>query len=229
MPFELDIVYLLILIAVSLFFIIGLRALQKYALAELSKTLYEKNDPERYMQMLNSRFLVMVFRRNTIAMLRLDGALMSGSADTVWDTCSLLMTIKLRQSERLNWYQKAMSFAVTISDNKRAKEYLDLIDDFLEKESDQALQDVRTEAHLLYGIYIKKDTSLIPILESSRTTCKDSQLGLILYRLAKLYHYAGDRAKSIERLDAAIGHLDNSPWLDVAKRARIDTVVLESE
>ena len=229
MLFGINVVYLLILVAVSFGLIFGLRALQKSALAELSETLYAKNDPERYARMLDSRFLLLVLRRSTVALLRLDGALFAGSADAVWEACGILDRVKLKPEERLNWYQKVFSFSVTQMDKQRAEEYLALIERFLERETDDALSAVRNDARQLYGVYIEKDTALIAVLEEAAALYSGARLGLILYRLAKLYHFTGDNAKAAARLEKAIPNLKGSPWLDVAERALGDPSVLEVE
>ena len=229
MLFGINIVYLLVLVAVSLGLILGIRALQKSALAELSQTLYIENDPERYARMLNSRFLFLVLRRGTLALLRLDGALFSGSSDMVREACAKLEGIKLKPEERLNWYQKALSFAAMQADEQQTELYLTRIERFLEKEPDKGLQAVCAEARLLYGVYIKRDTALIPALEDDASAYSGQRLGIVLYRLAKLYHFAGDDDKAAERLKRAVRNLDNSPWLDVAERALRDPSVLETE
>lgn len=229
MLFGINVVYLLILVAVSFGFVFGVRALQKTVLAELSRTLYVEKDAERYALMLNSRLLFLVLRRGTVALLRLDGALFSGSADAVWEACAIPDNIKLRPEERLNWYQKALSFAVMSGDGRRAEDYLARIERLLEKETDESLKAIRAEARQLYGVYIQKDTSLIEKLEEEAAGCGDARLGLLLYRLAKLYHFTGDDAKAVSLLKKAALHLRNSPWLDTAERALSDTSVLEAE
>ena len=229
MIFGVNIVYLLILVAVSLGFILGVRALQKAVLSELSRTLYEENDPGRYASMLNSRYLFLVLRRGTVALLRLDGALFAASADAVWQACAVLDSAKLKQEERLNWYQKALSFAVMQADEQHAKDYLDRIVSFLERESNEELKAIRAEAGQLYGVYMEKNTGLISELEETAAGCDGARLGVVLYRLAKLYHFAGDEAGAARRLKKAVVHLRNSPWLDVAERALLDPSVLDVE
>ena len=224
-----NVVYLLILVAVSLGLIFGLRALQKSVLAELSAALYEENDPARYAEMLDSRFLFLVMRRSTVALLRLDGALFSGSGDAVWEACGILDGIRLKQEERLNWYQKALSFAVTRGDKQNAEIYLTRIDRLLEKEPDESLKAVRADAGRLYGVYIQRDTSLIAEIEGDVASLSGTRLGLELYRLAKLYHYAGDDDKAADALKRAAHELKGSPWLEVAGRALLDPEVLETE
>jgi len=229
MLFGINVIYLLILVAVSLGLILGLRLMQKSVLAELSHTLYEENDTDRYMRMLSSRRLVLVLRRSTLALLRLDGALFIKSADAVWEACDILDKTKLRPEERLNWYQKAFSFAVTQPDEQKAKDYLGRIDRLLEKEPDKVLQSVRTDAKLLYGVYIDRDASLIEVLEKETAALSGPKLGIVLYRLAKLYHFSGDDKKAKDRLKQAVTNLQTSPWLDVAERALRDPSVLDSE
>jgi tetratricopeptide (TPR) repeat protein len=229
MVFGINVIYLLILVAVSLGLIFGMRAMQKSVLAELSRTLYIENDPVRYARMLNGRFLFLILRRSTIAIMRLEGAQFSGSADAVWEACSILDGIKLRKEERLNWYQKALSFAVIQMDRQHAKDYLTRINRFLEKEPDKALQAVNAEASRLYGIYIDRDTGLIAELEKEAAVYSGAKLGIVLYRLAKLHHFAGDDAKAADCLKRAYKNLENNPWQDVAGRAMRDLAVLEVE
>lgn len=229
MLFGINVVYLLILVAVSLGLIFGMRALQKAVLAELSRTLYEDNDPDGYSRMLESRLILLVLRRGTVALMRLDGALFSGSPDAVNAACANLEGIKLKPEERLNWYQKALSSAVVHGDGNNAKLYLERIEALLEREPDASLQAVCAEARQLYGVYILRDVSLIGALEKESGSLSGARLGIVLYRLAKLHHFAGDDANSTSRLKAAIPCLNGSAWLDVAERAMDDLSVLEYE
>lgn len=230
MVFGVNLIYLLILVAVSLGLILGTRALQKSALAELSHTLYVDNDPETYARMLNSRFLSLVLRRGTVALLKLDGALFSGVPAAVWEVCALLEGIKkLKQEERLNWYQKALSFAVMRTDKQHAEAYLTRLVRFLEKEPDESLKAIVKEAKQLYGVYIEKDAALIDELEKDAAVFDGARRGLVLYRLAKLHHFEGDDEKAAGLLNEAAAGLKGNPWFDVAERALADHSVLDTE
>lgn len=229
MPFKLDVVYLLILVAVSLLFIFVLRALQRSALNELSRTLHVDNDPDRYQNMLQSKRLSFVLRRSTVALLQLDGYLYADDAKGVWAACEELEQMRLRQVEKLNWYQKALSYAVTGGDKKRAKDYLGRMQQLLEQEKDSELQAVLKDAELLVGVYIDKNTRLIPKLEKLAQKQEGNQLGLTQYRLAKLHHFDKNDEKAVQYLQKAQQNLEGTVWSQVVRDALEDTTVLEAK
>lgn len=227
MPWNIDVVYLLILVAISMLLLFLMRALQRSALQELSRTLYEQGDEQRYLQMLDSKRLSVVLRRSTVALLRLDGHIYADDADGVWDSCAQLEGLRTKQAEKLNWYQKALAFAVSKGDKKRAKEYYGRLQTLLEKEKDPGLQAVLEDAKLLVGVYIDKNTRLVPKLEKLAKEQEGNQLGLTQYRLAKLYHFNKEDKKAAQALRAAQDNLAGTVWLPVVRAAINDSKVLE--
>lgn len=230
MPFNLDIKFLFLFIAISMGILLLMRALQRAALAELARVLYEQGDAGQYMRMLDSGRLTVVLRRSTVLLLKLDGYIYQEDADGVWATCDALeQARRLRPAEKLNWYQKALAFAVTKGDKKRAKDYYERLQTLLENEKDESLRQVLADARLLVGVYIDKNTRLIPQLEKLAKTQEGNRLGLTQYRLAKLYHFDNNDAQALQYLKQAQQNLTGTVWLPVVRDALQDTTVLEEK
>lgn len=223
---EINVIYLLIMVAVAVVILAVLRMGQRAVLRELADVLYRQNNPGKYLNMLESGRLKIVLRRGTIALLRLDGYSYAGDKARFEAAAAVLGTMKQRPEERLSFYRKGLDFAVLCSDAAQAEEYLGRLDQLLAREQDPKLCDILADAHLLVGVHIRYDLSLIPRLEALATEQQGHQKGITCYRLANLYHVAGDDVSSERSLEQAGELLKSTAWQDLIDRARSDGIFL---
>lgn len=226
---KLNVPYLLILMGVSVGVILLLWLAQRLALKRLSKALYGRGDVAAYNAMLDKLPYRLVLRRATAGLLRLEGAIFSGDAEAVWQAAERLEDLRLKPGEKLSWYRKALAFAVTTGDGRRARQYLERLQALLQNEKDPKLREILDDAQLLVGVYVERDTALAGRLRELAGRQQGGRKGLTLYRLAKLYHFAGKPETAAACLREAMDNLEGSAWRQVAARALEDPAILEVE
>lgn len=223
-----NVAYLLVLVGISLAMVVALWLGQRAVLGSLSALLVAGRK-DAFESKLNSALSRLVLRPGTAALLGLEGAIYFGDGDGVMAAAASLEKLRLKAGERLSWYRKMLAFAVTSGNKKLAGDYLQRMEQLLASEKDPDLQKVLEDARLLVGVYLSRDTSLIPALEQLAEQQKGSRKGLSQYRLAKLYHYSNKPEKATAALRLAEENLEGSPWQQVARRALEDVTVLEKE
>lgn len=230
LPFNINLPYLLVLVGISVGAILLVYFAQKAALKKLSHTLYQNEDIAGYNRLLGSLPYRLVLRRATIGLLRLEGAIYTKEEAAVWQAAARLEQLKrLKPGERLNAYQKTLSFAVTAGNAPRAHTALQKLEALLANEKDDRLQAVLADARLLVGVYINKDVGLLSDLRALEEKQTGQRKGLTQYRLAKLYHFAGKPQTAQKCLEGAVENLAGNPWQAVAQAALEDDAVLEAQ
>ncbi len=219
--------YLALMIGLVLGILLLLRASQKGALTMLAQTLYRDGNVKKYLAMLDSRSLYLVLRKSTLALLRLEGHVRAGDVPGVAADEAVLNTIKLRPGERLEFYQRVMSFYLSRAEYEKGRNYLGKLENLLEKEPDEKLRAILADARVLVGVYADRDTALIPALEGQEKTQSGGQKGLTQYRLAKLCHFGGDETGAAVWLKKAAVNLTNTPWQPIVAAAQKNPRVLD--
>jgi len=146
---DFPVLYLLALVVMAYIIIRILTSAQKTATEELTRVLVEEKNPEKYLSMLNSKQLSLVFRKGTLALMRLDGLILCDNTVEIENTIKLLDRLTLRPSEKLAYYQKRLSYYVAAEDKTQAYATLDLLTALLEKEQSARLQRVLQDATFL--------------------------------------------------------------------------------
>ncbi|HWS42107.1 MAG TPA: hypothetical protein VN421_03355 [Pseudoflavonifractor sp.] len=223
---NLTFLYLALMIALVLGILLLLRTAQRGALEELARTL-ARGDVDRYLAMLGSRRLSLVLRRSTLVLLRLEGHIRAGDASAVAADEKRLEQMRLRPGERLEYFQKAMSFHLSRGEYAAGREYLSKLEALLEREPDEKLRDILADARLLIHIYADRDVSLIPVLERQEAAQSGGQRGVTQYRLAKLCHFTGEGARADAWLKKAAQNVAGTAWQPIVETALRDHSVLD--
>lgn len=223
---NLTFLYLALMIALVLGVLLLLRASQRGALEELAHTL-ARGDVERYLTMLGSRRLSLVLRKSTLVLLRLEGHIRTGDVSGVAVDEKRLEQMRLRPGERLEYCQKAMSFHLSRGEYDAGRDYLVKLETLLEKEPDEKLKAILTDARLLICVYADRDVSLIPALEKQETAQSGGQRGVTQYRLAKLCHFAGEETQANTWLKKAAQNVAGTAWQPIVEAALGDHSVLD--
>ena len=91
-------------------------------------------------------------------------------------------------------------------------------------------QKVIADADQIIGVYVERDTSLIPALRAQAADTADPvQRGVLQYRLAKLYHFAGNVEMRQVYLKRAAKNLQNTYYAVMIKEAQTDPTALERQ
>lgn len=173
----------------------GLSVLREQAEREL-RLLYQQN-VELYLERLeHNKLLGLVFRKPVLLLYRLEGYMKRGDEGAIRRTIAQLDRMNLPPRDRVQFYQQRLSFFAWAGDGEQARASRDALAAFLKKSKADRVeryQAMLREADQIVSVYVDRDTSLIPVLrEQAGQAAGPVQRGVLQYRLAKLYHFAGD-------------------------------------
>ena len=209
-----------------------LSALRAQAERELRR-LYQQ-DVRLYLERLehNSR-LKLVFRKSVLLLYQLEGYMKLGDDEAIRTLIAQLDQLRLPPRDKLLFLQDRMSFFVSAGEWEEARASRDDLAAFLRKtkaDRQEQYQKVIADADQIIGVYVDRDTSLIPALRAQAADTADPvQRGVLQYRLAKLYHFAGDIDMRRVYLKRAAKNLKNTYYAVMIKEALEDPSVLERQ
>lgn len=210
----------------------GLSALREQAEREL-RALYQR-DVDVYLERLeNNRLLALVFRKSLLLLYRLEGYMKLGDDEKIRHTIAQLDRMKLPPRDRLEFYQQRLSYFASAGDAEQARASRDALAAFLKSSKADRLeryQAMRRDADQIVSVYADRDTSLIPALrEQAAQTADPVQRGVVQYRLAKLYHFAGDGDMVQVYLKRAGKNLQKTVYAVMIEEALKDNSALERQ
>ena len=207
-----------------------LSALRTQAEKELRR-LYQQ-DVALYLERLeHNRRLKLVFRKSVLLLYRLEGYMKLGDNQMIRQIIAQLDQMSLQPRDKLLFLQDRLSFFVSTWDEARASR--DSLVSFLHKskaDRQAQYQKVIADADQIIGVYVERDTSLIPALRAQAADTADPvQRGVLQYRLAKLYHFAGNVEMRQVYLKRAAKNLQNTYYAVMIKEAQTDPTALERQ
>ena len=207
-----------------------LSALRTQAEKELRR-LYQQ-DVALYLERLeHNRRLKLVFRKSVLLLYRLEGYMKLGDNQMIRQIIAQLDQMSLQPRDKLLFLQDRLSFFVSTGDEARASR--DSLVSFLHKskaDRQAQYQKVIADADQIIGVYVERDTSLIPALRAQAADTADPvQRGVLQYRLAKLYHFAGNVEMRQVYLKRAAKNLQNTYYAVMIKEAQTDPTALERQ
>ena len=216
-----------IVILVLRFLIVNVRDYSDKMLSTLTKT-----DPSLALERLeNNKLLKLIFRKQLLALYKLDCYMSLGKTDEIIKTINLLSSYKLNDYDNYEFLTKSFSFYLTNNFPEKAKLTYTTTKNFLvnKKISDkEPYANVLEEMETLIGVYIDKDINLINKLkEKENKENKKHDKGLIQYRLAKLYYFANNEKKMNEYLLKAKANLDDTVYAVIIENALKDNGILD--
>ena len=141
--------------------------------------------------------------------------------------------MSLQPRDKLLFLQDRLSFFVSTGEWDEARASRDSLVSFLHKskaDRQAQYQKVIADADQIIGVYVERDTSLIPALRAQAADTADPvQRGVLQYRLAKLYHFAGNVEMRQVYLKRAAKNLQNTYYAVMIKEAQTDPTVLERQ
>lgn len=203
-----------------------------YAEREL-KALYRK-DVSLYLERLeHNRKLRLVFRRPVLLLYKLEGYMRLGDEKEIRRLIGQLDNMKLQPRDKLLFYQDRLSYFVSAGEWDEARASRDALVDFLRRakaDRQETYQKVIDDADQIIGVYVDRDTSLIiPMKNQAAATADPVQRGVLQYRIAKLYHFAGDGDMVQVYLKRAAKNLQNTYYAVMIKEALEDHTALERQ
>lgn len=210
----------------------GLSVLRGQVEREL-RLLYQQN-VELYLERLeHNKLLGVVFRKPVLLLYRLEGYMKQGDDEAIRRTIAQLDRMNLPPRDRVQFYQQRLSFFASAGDGEQARASRDALAAFLKKSKADRVeryQAMLQDADQIVSVYVDRDTSLIPALrEQAAQTADPIQRGVLQYRLAKLYHFAGDGDMVQVYLKRAGKNLKKTAYEVMIKAALEDHSALERQ
>ena len=226
--------YLLIvfaLMAASVYLMLRLQVMLQQNMARNIQTLLADN-PELCLERLNNNHrLKWLFRKPVITLWKLDCYLALGNDNEAGICMEALRSLKLEPQDKLELYQREISFYATVGNADRAKQARDDLKQFLKAAGaakEQQYAALIDEADIIIGVYIDRNVGLIKkLVGRAEHTKNDVMRGITQYRIAKLCRFKGDEEMMRLYLNRAEKNLKNTWYEPVIEQAKTDPAVLD--
>ena len=210
----------------------GLSALRTQAEREL-RALYQR-DVDLYLERLgHNRLLALVFRKPALLLCRLEGYMKKGDDEKLRRTIAQLDGMRLPPRDRVQFYQDRLSYFASTGEAGEARASRDALAAFLKRSGADRQEKYRKmldDADQIVAVYLDRDTSLLPRLRQQAAETSDpTQRGILQYRIAKLFHFAGDRDMTSVYLKRARKNLQNTYYEVMIREAMEDPSVLDRQ
>jgi len=131
--------------------------------AELELDRLFKSDIELYLERLeHNKRLAYIFRKPIMLLFKLDGYLKTGNDDAIRSLVKELDSIKLEPRDKVEYYQKRMSFFVSVGEADEAKQSFEKLQTYLHSvkaDEEDRYQSLLEEGQEIIRVYLDKDVS----------------------------------------------------------------------
>jgi len=230
---EIEFSYWYIIYAVILFLLfIGLTyilsILRKKTLAELHDLLYVKLSFKEYYLLLSNWKLRIIFTKSQLLLLRLEGSMIAGNDRITYSLIHQLDEKRLLPYQKLDFYQKRLTYFVEKQQIDEAKRSLENIQSLLGKNTHEDAKKIVEEANTIYGVYIDHDKKYIQKLnKKAESTTNLIVQGICYFRMAKLFFFESQSKKVDEYLYLAQANLKGTYYEQIIQEALMNHTVLQ--
>lgn len=197
-----------------------------YGLKQLY-VLRNSGDSEKFLQALDSSYIRLQFSPFARKFMKLNYWIDKGEDHQVEQLLPELEEEKCSDKDRVAFYSRALGYALDRRQYRRAEEYMDRLGSLLQKRNDPRSKALRLELEQLRGIYLQKDTALIPVLEELLTQTQGENASVLCYRLARLYRAKGEEERTGEYLERALRLTEQGPSQKTLRAAIKDHSLLD--
>lgn len=212
-----------------------LRVLQ-HARLQSEETLKQllASDVDLYLERLeNNRRLKLIYRKPILLLYRLDGYLQKGDDEKALAVIRQLDAMKLEPRDKVEFYQKRMSFFVSVGDEKEARASLERLRNFLcsvQADKVDKYKTILDEGNEIVRVYLDKDVSYMDeLLEKAKRTEHPVLRGVMYFRLAKLAWFKGDENERNRYLHQAERTLGGTAYQEIIRQALADPSILDTK
>lgn len=221
------------LMSLAMFLLLRLQVALRNQMAKNIQALLQK-DPKLCLERLeNNRRLKWLFRKPVLLLWKLDCCLALGEDGKSRQYIEMLRDRKLEPMDKLELYQKEISFFATSGDGDRAKRACTDLKEFLKKakaDKERYYAAILEEAELIIGIYVDHNTGLIKkLIGRAEHTKNDIMRGVTQFRIAKLAWFKGDTEMMELYLNRAGKNLKNTLYAPIIQAAKADPSILETK
>lgn len=219
--------------AVLVFFLLQFQAAMREHMTGTIEALLRQNPRLCLERLDHNRRLKLLFRKPVMELWRLDAYMALGEDDKARQTISGLRGMKLEPRNKLELYQKELSFYASCGEGELAKKARDDLKAFLKEagaDKEKTYAAILDEADIIIGVYVDHDTGLLKkLVGRAEHTKNDVMRGITQYRIAKLAWFKGDAAMVQTYLSRAGKNLQGTWYAPIIEAAKVDPRILETK
>ena len=226
--------YLLLIfaaMAASVYLLLQLQVMLQNNMAQTIQRLLKENPALCLERLQNNSRLKWLFRKSVICLWKLDCYLSLGEDALADNAMNELRSMKLEPRDKLELYQREISFYAANGNGDRAKQARDDLKRFLKgagADQEKKYATIIDEAEMIIGVYVDRNTGLIKkLVGRAEHTKNDVMRGILQYRIAKLCWFKGDEEMMRTYLNRAEKNLKDTWYEPVIEQAKSDPSVLE--
>ena len=200
--------------------------------AELELQRLFGSNTELYLERLeNNKRLRYIFRKPLMLLMRLDGYLKTGNDDAIRAVIKEMDGMRLEPRDKVEYYQKRMSFFVSVGDADEAKQSFEKLKTYLHSvkaDEEDRYSTLLAEGEEIIRVYLDKDVSYMNALRKKAEHTEHPVLrGVMYFRLAKLAHFKGDAEQRDKYLKTASKTLSGTDYEEIIEQAYLTPEILE--
>lgn len=219
--------------AAVIFLLLRLQVMLRENMAATIRALLAR-DPKLCLERLeHNRRLKWLFRKPLLLLWKLECYMALGEDGKIRQTVAQLRKAKLEPMDKLELYQKEISFFATSGDGDRAKKACADLKEFLQKvgaDKEKRYASIIDEAEIIIGVYVDRNVGLIKkLVGRAEHTKNDIMRGITQFRVAKLAWFKGDEAMMQTYLTRAGKNLQGTFYAPIIEAAKEDPRILETK
>lgn len=195
--------------------------------------LYHTNIDTYLERLENNKRLNLVFRKSIILLYKLDGYMAKDDKEQIENTIKQLDKISLEPNDRVEYYQKRVSYFVSVGQNEEVLRTRDMLKNYLIKVKaldTPKYKSILEEAEAIVRIYVNKDVTFIDaLIAKAQRTQHPVMRGITQYRIAKLAYYKGDNEMVDKYLAKAKLNVKGTYYQPIVDSAILNKKVLEEK
>lgn len=219
------------LMAASVFLLLRMQVMLQSNTAQTIQQLLKENPALCLERLQNNKRLKWLFRKPVILLWELDCYLALGKDDLADNAMNALRAMKLEPQDKLELYQREISFYAGIGNADRAKQARDDLKRLLKEagaDQEKKYAAIMDEADIIIGVYVDRNTGLIKKLQGrAEHTKNDVMRGITQYRIAKLCYFKHDEEMMHLYLSRAEKNLKDTWYAPIIEQAKTDPSILE--
>ena len=201
------------------------RSAQNKNLQMLYDAAYKKKDAELFEKLLKTPGCKLLIPAISREIMRLNFYVAADNLEMVRDVRKKISKLRLNNENAKAFYGAAFGFFAEKGERELCEQLLQEMRKQFDGTTDPAAVMMLFDCQLVYDVYIDRNLDRIDGLKQLISAAPDNESKSVYqYRLAKLYHYAGQRSNCIEQLKAArantsskkakdkIGRIINGRW-----------------
>ena len=219
--------------SVGIFLLLRLQVMLRDSMAVTIRNLIHQ-DPALCLERLeNNGRLKLLYRKPILLLWELDCYLALGEDGKARYTIEKLRNMKLEPLDKVELYQKEISFFATSGDGQRAKKACADLKAFLKEAGaldDKHYGSILSEAEMIIGVYVDHNVGLIKkLIGRAEHTKNDVMRGITQYRIAKLAWFKADTELMHTYLNRAAKNLKGTMYEPIIAAAQNDPQILETK